>query len=236
MSDRPLIANLICGSPERTHDFDLARIRLAEAVYAAGGIWADTTLSFDDTARLEAADLLVTYTAGVSVGPAECQALRQFLERGGRWFALHATNAGVKTPAFTDILGSSFIAHPPYSHFDVAVTQPTDPLVAGLEPFEVDDELYLIDPASDVEVLLQARWGGEVRGQAFDERVWPLMYRRRTGKGGVVYLALGHANRPFEKATPTSPEAPDRRGPWESAAFRELIRRGVEWAAGRRPL
>jgi hypothetical protein len=48
----------------------------------------------------------------------------------------------------------------------------------------------------------------------------------------VLYLALGHCNRPFDKPRPDAPDSPDRRGPWELPVFKELVRRGVAWAAG----
>ncbi len=236
MSAAPLVAYLVCHSPDRNHDCDFARVRLAEALYAAGGIWTDVGMDYADTARLDAADLLVTYTAGLQASVAECQALRRFLERGGRWFALHGTNAGVESAEFADIVGSRFLAHPPYGQFGVSISRPTDPLLDGLQPFQVDDELYVIECSRDVEVLLETRWGGEVRGRPFDDTLRPLMYRLRAGNGGILYLGLGHANRTFEKASPTVPDPPDRRGPWDSPAFRELIRRGVDWAAGRRPM
>jgi type 1 glutamine amidotransferase len=235
MSAAPLVAYLICDSPERNHDCDFARVRLAESLYAAGGIWTDVGMNYADEARLDAADLLVTYTAGLQVSDAECQALRRFLTRGGRWFALHGTNAGVRSPEFAEIVGSRFLAHPPYAQFGVSISKPSDPLLAGLEAFQVDDELYLIERTREVEVLLETRWGGDVRGQVFEDAVRPLMYRLRAGKGGVLYLALGHANRTFEKASPTVPDPPDRRGPWDAPVYRELIRRGIAWAAGRLP-
>ena len=58
------------------------------------------------------------------------------------------------------------------------------------------------------------------------------MYRHRVGEGGVLYLALGHANRPFDTPRPDSVQ-PDHRGPWEMPVYKELIRRGV--ALGRPP-
>jgi type 1 glutamine amidotransferase len=98
----------------------------------------------------------------------------------------------------------------------------------------VDDEIYCIEQNDDIEVLLHTRWGGEaLGGRQIEEGVRPLMYRRQVGNGGVLYLALGHANRPFDKARPDLPDQPDRRGPWDLPVYKELIRRGVEWAAGR---
>ena len=37
----PLVANLVCGSPHRNHDFDFARLRLAQALYDANEIRVD---------------------------------------------------------------------------------------------------------------------------------------------------------------------------------------------------
>ena len=42
---------------------------------------------------IERADLLVTYTSNVRSGPAQQDALVHFVERGGRWLALHGTNS-----------------------------------------------------------------------------------------------------------------------------------------------
>jgi uncharacterized protein len=232
----PRLAYLICGSPARNHDFDFARIRLAEALYAAGGIRTDVANNYDDGAAIAAADLLVSYTSQVPVGDDQCRALQTFLENGGRWFALHASNSIGSNPHLPALLGSRFIAHPPYTHFSVSIARPDDPLVAGIEPFELDDELYVIERHDAVEVLLQTRWGGQAAGRTIEHDVRPLMYRWRVGAGGVLYLALGHCNRPFDKGRPDAPDPPDRRGPWNLPVYQELIRRGVDWAAGRRPL
>ena len=231
----PLLANLVCGSPARNHDFDFARIRLAEALYAAGGIRTDAYNNYDASEAIEAGNLLVSYTSQVPVSEAGCAALRRFLERGGRWFAIHASNSVRDNPYLPGILGSRFLTHPPYTRFPVSVTRPDHPLVAGIEPFEVDDEIYVIEHADDIEVLLHTRWGGDAMGRQVEEGTRPLMYHRAVGEGGVLYLALGHSNRPFDKPRPEAPDAPDRRGPWGLPVYQELIRRGIQWAA-RRPL
>ena len=114
------------------------------------------------------------------------------------------------------------------------VTAPDDPLLEGITaPFEVDDEIYVIEQTDDdVEVLLETSWGGEAMRRAFDEARRPLMYRRRVGDGGVLYLALGHCNRPFDKPRSDAPDKPDLRGPWALPVYQELVHRGVDW--GRR--
>ncbi len=233
----PLVANLICGSPARNHDFDFARRKLLDALYAAGDIRTDVASNYDDAAAIEAGDLIVSYTSQVPVGDEQCAALRRYLERGGRWFALHASNSVLQNQHLPGILGSRFISHAPYMRYTVEITKPNDPLMVGIQgPFEVDDELYVIEYADDIEVLLNTRWGGEAMRQRFDEAFRPLMYRRKVGSGGVLYLALGHCNRPFDKPRPDAPDRPDLRGPWSLPIYQELIARGIAWAAHRRPL
>ena len=234
----PLIANLVCGSPHRNHDFDFARIRLAQAVYDAGHIRADCFQDYENCGALSGGDLLVSYTSQVPVSGSASAAILEYLERGGRWFALHASNSVLDNQVMPQILGTRFITHPPYRRFPVEITRPGDPLMEGIAPFEIDDELYCIETVRDeIEVLLHTRWGGEAfGGRQMEERDWPLMYRRRVGAGGVLYLALGHANRPYDKPFPDRPDQPDHRGPWDLPVYRELIRRGIDWAAGRRPL
>jgi len=234
----PLLANLVCGSPSRNHDFDFARKALLEALYAAGNIRTDVWNNYDSGSAIEAGNLLVSYTSQVPVSDENCAALRRFLENGGRWFAIHASNSVAGNAHLPGILGSRFLGHPPYMHFSVTVTRPEDPLLVQVPAtFEVDDELYVIETHSnDLEVLLETRWGGEAMRQQYPEDTRPLMYRHRLGKGGVLYLALGHANRPFDKPRPEMEDRPDLRGPWAMPLYQELIRRGIEWAAGRRPL
>jgi uncharacterized protein len=236
--NNPLLANLVCGSPARNHDFDFARRALLDALYAAGDIRTDVWNNYDAGAAIEAGDLLVSYTSQVPVADAQCASLRRFLERGGRWFAIHASNSVRDNPHLPGILGSRFITHPPYMHYSVKVSRPDDPLMDGIDTtFDVDDELYVIEQHADFEVLLETRWGGEAfGGHTFPDAVRPLMYRHRLGDGGVLYLALGHCNRPFDKPRPESPDSPDRRGPWSLPIHQELIHRGIDWAAQRRPL
>jgi type 1 glutamine amidotransferase len=233
----PLLATLVCGSPARNHDFDFARRALLDALYAAGNIRTDVFSNYDDGDAIQRGDLLVSYTSQVPVGDEQCAALREFLARGGRWFAVHASNSVLNNPHLPKILGSKFLGHPPYTHFSVTVSRPEDPLMADIPAtFEVDDELYVIEHADDIEILLETRWGGEAIRQHFPEARRPLMYRRRLGEGGVLYLALGHCNRPFDKPRPDMEDRPDLRGPWAMPLYQELIRRGIDWAAARRPL
>src|SRR5579859_3025327 len=160
MITKPLLAALVCGSPSRNHDFDFARRALLDALYAAGNIRTDVYNDYDAGPAIEASDLLVSYTSQVPVSEDSCAALRRFVEQGGRWFAVHASNSVAGNPELPKILGSKFLGHPPYTHFRVSNMRPADPLMADIPAsFEVDDELYVIEHSEDIDVLLQTRWG-----------------------------------------------------------------------------
>jgi type 1 glutamine amidotransferase len=233
-----LLANLICGGAANDHDLDFARRRLLDVLYDIGGVRTEVWRDYSAVEEIEQGDLLVSYSSLIVASPGQAQALRRFIERGGRWFALHASNYVREPHQVPEVLGSRFLTHPPYGRFTVIVTNPGEPVTAGLGlSFEVVDELYVMDLAKDIEVLLHARWGGRgVLNVSVPEADQPLMYRRRVGAGGVLYLALGHSNRQLDPPQPNRPAATDRRGSWGTPVFDALIRRGIEWAAGRRPL
>ena len=121
--------------------------------------------------------------------------------------------------------------------YDAHGIRTEEPLLQGIGDFEVPDELYCLeDVTKDLDVLLHTRWGGEAFGGIqFEEADRPMLYRRAVGDGGVLYLVLGHANRPYDKSFPHVPDPPDYRGPWDLPVFQELVKRGVEWAVQRRP-
>ena len=180
--------------------------------------------------RLEAitaADFLVTYTCDVRPSTEEQQAIRDWVNRGGRWLALHGTNCTLDPPTgsdgglysaprvfpvWADTLGSQFVSHPPIEPY-VVTRSPgaaTDPLVAGIEPFEANDELYLMEHHGDLIPLLETRWTGSTRG--FAEADWPddtprlVLYRRPLGRrrGRVLHA------RPLPQPLGHDPPAPQR--------------------------
>ena len=109
--------------------------------------------------------------------------IRRFVERGGRWLALHGTNCTLDpptdstgglysaprvVPVWADTLGSQFLSHPPIEPYVVnrSPGAAADPLVAGIESFEANDELYLMEHHGDLIPLLETSWTGTTRGFA----------------------------------------------------------------------
>ena len=242
----PVSAYLVCGG--RWHDFDFARVELLKLLGEHEEVRTHVAEDFSDLVTLDASDFLVTYTCDLDPVSAEQQeALAAYVAGGRRWFALHGTNSvfefrgdGVKALRTHDVmmraLGSRFLAHPPIAPYRVRTTRSDHPLVAGIEEFETDDELYLCDYYGEIEPLLETRFTGEARG--FFDRDWPnddprlVMYLHPEGKGEVLYLTLGHCRGKYDMRPRMDVYPKIERGSWELPVYYELLRRGLRWAIG----
>jgi type 1 glutamine amidotransferase len=242
---RPLRAYLVCGG--RYHDIDYARAQILGLLGETPEVRSRVGEDYRDTQAIAEADFLVTYTCDVRPSPEQQDALADYVSGGGRWFALHGTNAvldmlkgGVATPRthprLMHTLGSQFIAHPPIAPYRVTVSAPDHPLVAGIEPFEAEDELYLCEYHGEITPLLETRFSGQAPG--FQEGDWPddaarlVMYLHPVGTGSVLYLTLGHCRGHYDMRPVMDYYPVIERGAWELPVFHELLRRGLRWAAG----
>jgi type 1 glutamine amidotransferase len=246
MGKAAIDAYFVCGG--RYHDIDYARLQLLTLLAEQPRVRTRMAEDYRDIAAIEVADFLVTYTVDVLPDEETARRLRNYVTGGKRWLALHGTNSvlryakgrGWEAPrdarTFMETLGSQFVAHPPIAPYRVEVTQPGHPLVAGLEPFDAEDELYLMELHPPFETLLHTRWSGEAKG--FAERDWtrdeprPVMYLKKVGAGEVLYFTLGHARGHYDMRPLMDEYASVERGSWEVPQFQELLRRGLRWAAG----
>ena len=243
---RRIDACLVAGG--KYHDIDHARLQLLALLGEQPNIRCRVLENYYDIEAILAADMLISYTVDVVPDESGATRLRDWVATGHRWFALHGTNSILRwskpnkaweaprnVPTLMQTLGSQFLAHPPIAPYRVEVTAPDHPLVAGIEPFDADDELYLSELHGPLEVLLHTRWAG--RTSMFVDSDWsrdeprPVMYLKRTGTGEVLYLTLGHSRgrydmRPLMEDYPTI-----ERGSWHTPAFIEILRRGIRWAA-----
>jgi type 1 glutamine amidotransferase len=205
---------------------------------------------YEDTSGLERATILVSYTCDVRPSERAQRTIRDWVEGGGRWLALHGTHTALEQtpdgwatprvhPRWADTLGSQFIAHPPIQPYTVEVSEPSHWLVAGVDAFEATDELYLSEyPDRDALVpLLHTTFQGTARG--FVESDWTdcdpqhlVMYLRPLGNGGVLYNTLGHCRGHYD-LVPVKDYYPNiDRCSWELPVFYELLRRSMRWARG----
>jgi type 1 glutamine amidotransferase len=210
-------------------------------------VWTRVADNFNDVEAINQSKLLITYTCDYCPSIEEQQGLRRFLDGGGRWIALHGTNALIefvdgkadtpdKAPDFMQMLGSRFVAHPAVQKFNVRVAASEHPLVAGIEDFEVEDEPYYCEFFDNNEVLLEASYDvpstGYVRSDfGTDQPSHPQMYVHTEGRGQVLYMTLGHCCGKYD-LRPLADVVPIARGAWELPVYYELLRRSIRWGIG----
>jgi type 1 glutamine amidotransferase len=248
MSGKAVHGHLIAGG--QYHDIDHARLALLNILSEYPDIRMSVASNYTALDDLDRSAFLVTYTCNVAPTKSQVAALRVFLERGGRWLALHGTNsilaqnetgrwyAPEDETGFMALLGSQFAAHPPIAPYEVLVRKHKDPLVDGIGDFMVEggDELYYMRLFGDADVILEAKAQGAARG--FVERDWPegashpVLYRKRVGKGEIVYFTLGHRRGHYDMEPLLDYYPHVEKGAWEIAPYTEILRRGVAWARG----
>jgi uncharacterized protein len=233
------------------HDFDFARLELLRLLAEHEELRTHVRPDYEDTDTLTRGQILVSYTCDVRPSDTAQRAIRDWVDAGGRWVALHGTNSALDNvgkgpveaprvfPMWVDMLGSQFIAHPPIQPYRVEISDPDHWLVAGIESFETDDELYLSEyhHRDELHALLHTTWRGE--GTGFAESDWStrdpthlVAYVRRIGDGAILYNTLGHCRGHYDM-TPLLPYYPRiERGSWAQPAYYELLRRSLRWARG----
>jgi len=110
--------------------------------------------------------------------------------------------------------GGQWVAHPGnIIDYRVNITDRSDPIMAGLDDFNMHSEQYYmhVDPSN--QVLATTTFSGE-HCPWIDGVVMPVVWKRRWGAGRVFYSSLGHVAADFNV-----PEAC------------EITRRGFLWAA-----
>jgi hypothetical protein len=226
------------------HDIDFARLELLKLFAEEPRIRATVAMDYANLDRLAECRLLVTYTCDLMPSAAEAAAIRRWLEAGGRWLALHGTNAILRfldsglvdapdeRPDVMAMLGSQFVAHPPIGPFTVQVVRPDHPLVQGERDFEVVDELYLSRATAPIDILLAARFEGEATG--FSESRWPettvpILYEMVHGAGRLLYFTLGHCRGHYDVPVFTPFWPHPERCAWTYPVYTRILKRALRW-------
>ena len=91
-----LDAYLVVGG--KYHDIDFARRELLDLLGEHEHVRTNVAANYEDVAPLTASDFLVSYTCDVRPSEKVQHAIREWVEAGGRWVALHGTNAALDLP------------------------------------------------------------------------------------------------------------------------------------------
>jgi uncharacterized protein len=228
------------------HDIDFARLELLKLLAEQPEIRTSVASDFAATERLDDIKLLITYTCDLAPKLEEVAALRAFLERGGRWLALHGTNSLLSflddgkveapdtAPEFMELLGTRFAAHPPIGPYKVHITNTEHVMTKGLRAFSTIDELYLTRQTATIDVLMHTSFTGtcpEFADSDWDEAQVPVLYERKVGAGSILYLTLGHCRGHYDLVPVRSFFPHPERCSWNYPIFYELLRRGIAWGS-----
>jgi uncharacterized protein len=242
---RPPRIDCVLVAGGKYHDIDFARLELLKLLAEDPAIRVRVFEDYETIAAIEAADMIVSYTCDIVPSLAAQEALKRWLDKGGRWYALHGTSSILRlldnglwdaprwAPLFVDLLGNQFISHPPIEPYRVTVADPGHPLVAGVEPFDTTDELYHLETHGDLHVLLETECTGPGTGFVEAEDApgtHPVFYIKRHGEGAVLYLTLGHCRGHYDLQPLADWWPTVDRCAWDLPVFYTLLRRGLDWA------
>jgi regulator of RNase E activity RraA/type 1 glutamine amidotransferase len=199
---------LILSQDDQWHKLQELGQQIALWLRKVDGIEVEASHSLQVLASdvLDTYDVCVLCTTMTGLTADQEQRLVHFARQGGAVVGIHAAAViDEESTAYIDLIGGRFDHHPRKQGFRVEIQDKRHPVTAGIESFEIVDELYVLDgEPRGVRVLATAQW---------EERAQPVIYTKKCGKGHVLYNALGH-----DGAAHGNP------------VYRDLIVRGIQWA------
>ena len=178
---------------------------------------SDTLDTYKDRDLMAEQDLVVpAWTMGQIEGEQE-QGLLAAVDRGtgiAGWHGCMADSFRNNT-TYQFMVGGQFVSHPDgIIDYTVNIAAPDDPIVAGLDDFQMHSEQYYMHTDPGNQVLATTTLEGRQSAPWVNGTVMPVVWKRAWGAGRVFYSSLGHVARDFDV-----PEA------------REIQRRGMLWAS-----
>lgn len=125
--------------------------------------------------------------------PEQGRAVQKFVRDGGGALLLHnVTHIGTHNAQFREVLGASYIGHPPVRTYKVRVTNSNHPITRGVSEFVVTDEQHYMTYDKDPKHLLLE--SVNVDGLPYLEHgaKAPAGWAFEYGKGRVCYFSPGH--------------------------------------------
>jgi type 1 glutamine amidotransferase len=161
---------------------------------------SDTLDSYLQTEKMQALSLIVPiWTMGTITKEQErglLDAVRSGVGIAG-WHGCMADSFRNNTE-YQFMVGGQWVAHPGnIIDYRVNIVKHDDPIVAGLQDFQMHSEQYYmhVDPMN--EVLATTTFSGEY-APWIAGCVMPVVWKKRWGQGKVFYSSLGHVVKDFE--------------------------------------
>jgi type 1 glutamine amidotransferase len=195
-----------------------AGAKILKGMLEAEGVDVDIqteTSAFLDPALAELSLIVPIYTMS-KIEKHELAALEAAV-RGGVGLAGYHGGMGDafrNEPAYQFMCGGQWVAHPGnIIDYQVDITRPDDPIMAGIDSFAYHSEQYYLHVDPSIEVLATTTFSGE-HAPWIEGVVMPVVWKHRYGQGRVFYSSLGHVASEFDV-----PE------------MATIVKRGLLWAA-----
>ena len=135
-------------------------------------------------------------------------AFRNYMEAGGGFVGIHSVTGTERNWTwFKQLVGCTFLVHPPFQKFDVKVIAPNSPLVQGIpKVWQHEDELYFnkewypgitVVMADDLTTLDPAAKATKERGMGSFGNLYPSVWYQTYDGGNVWVTALGHDQKSY---------------------------------------
>lgn len=198
----------------RGHDWKGFYAAIAPVLSKTGDFEPTLTEKLDElkTENISKYQIVLFYGSGGDFAdPAQEQGLDNFVKNGGGLAGVHATDAFKQSDLYWRLFGGRFTTHGG-GQFWLRFEDPKHPVTAGMRDFEIQDETYQNQYHPEFKLHNLARID---RGNEQQSMVWVQEY----GKGRVFNTTLGHDG-----------------AAWNNPQFQRLLIRGLDWAAGRKPV
>lgn len=112
------------------------------------------------------------------------------------------------------MVGGQWVAHPGnIMDYEINVTKPNDPIMAGIGDFAYHSEQYFVHYDPSIDILATTRFDGSHFAEIDGVEI-PVVWKRQYGKGRVFHSTLGHIAEEFKVPQ-----------------MRTILERGLLWAA-----
>jgi type 1 glutamine amidotransferase len=176
---------------------------------------SQTLDTYLDTEKMRSKDLIVQIMTMSTITNEQEKGLLETIESGVGYAGWHGGMADAyrNNTQYQFMVGGQWVAHPGnIIDYRVNITNPNDPITAGLADFDMHSEQYYmhVDPSN--EVLATTTFNGD-HTPWIDGCVMPVVWKRRWGAGKIFFCSLGHVAKDFDVV-----EA------------RTIVQRGMLWA------
>jgi type 1 glutamine amidotransferase len=150
-------------------------------------------------------------------------ALFDFVDKGGGLLSVHSALASErKSDRFRELVGATFVTHPPNQVFDINIVDPAHPSARSFSTAVWSgwkDEVYVCKMATNIHVIMTVDLAKLKGAEAVMKKgfgIVPVAYTVPFGKGRVYVVALGHNDADYLKSE-----------------WRRLLQDSLLWTLGR---